>query len=270
VDTYVRSGVYAGLPPLPYTPGSDAAGVLADGGARVYVAGALGGTYAEYALCRPDQVHRLPDDVSYAQGAALGVPYATAYRALFQRGRAAAGETILVHGASGGVGLAAVQFALDAGLKVVATAGSEAGGELVAGQGEVRVLDHRDPAHLAAAFALTGERGFDLVIELSAHQNLGGDLTLLAQGGRIVVVGSRAPAEVNPRDLMTHEGAVLGMLLFNASPTELAEAHAAIGAGLRNDSLRPVVGREFALADAARAHRHVMERPALGKVVLVP
>ncbi len=270
VDTYVRSGNYAGLPPLPYTPGSDAAGVLADGGARVYVAGALGGTYAEYALCRPDQVHPLPDDISYAQGAALGVPYATACRALFQRGRAVAGETLLVHGASGGVGLAAVQFALHAGLKVVATAGSEAGGELIANQGKVRVLDHRDPAHAAAAFALTGERGFDLVLEVSAHLNLGEDLKLLAQGGRVVVVGSRAPVEIDPRDLMSHDGAVLGMLLFNASPAELAEAHAAIGAGLRSGALRPVVGREFPLADAARAHRHVMERPALGKVVLVP
>ena len=119
VDTYVRAGAYAGLPPLPYTPGSDGAGVLADGGARVYVAGALGGTYAEYALCRPDQVHALPDGISYAQGAALGVPYTPACRALFQRGRAVAGETLLVHGASGGVGLAAVQFALHAGLKVV-------------------------------------------------------------------------------------------------------------------------------------------------------
>jgi len=270
VDTYVRSGNYAGLPPLPYTPGSDAAGVLADGGARVYVAGALGGTYADYALCRPDHVHPLPDDISYAQGAALGVPYATAYRALFQRGRAVAGETLLVHGASGGVGLAAVQFALHAGLKVVATAGSEAGGELVANQGKVRVLDHRDPAHVAAAFALTGDRGFDLVLEVSAHLNLGEDLTLLAQGGRVVVVGSRAPVEIDPRDLMSRDGAVLGMLLFNASPAELAEAHTAIGSGLRSGALRPVVGREFPLADAARAHRHVMERPALGKVVLVP
>ena len=184
--------------------------------------------------------------------------------------RATAGETLLVHGASGGVGLAAVQFALDAGLKVVATAGSEAGGDVVASQGDVKVLDHRDAGHLAAAFALTGERGFDLILELSAHQNLGGDLTLLAKGGRVVVVGSHTPVEVDPRDLMTHDGAVLGMLLFNASPAQLAEAHAAIAAGLRSGSLRPVVGREFPLADAARAHHHVMERPALGKVVLVP
>jgi NADPH2:quinone reductase len=153
---------------------------------------------------------------------------------------------------------------------VVATAGSEAGGELVASQGDVKVLDHRDPAHVAAAFALTGERGFDLIFELSAHQNLGGDLTLLAKGGRVVVVGSRAPVEINPRDLMTHDGAIVGMLLANASPAQLAEAHEAISAGLRSGALRPVVGREFPLADAARAHHHVMERPALGKVVLVP
>ena len=132
VDTYVRAGAYSELPALPYTPGSDAGGVIEAIGARrcagaarsasrVYTAGSLSGTYAELALCKVEQVHALPDGVSAAQGAALGAPYATAYRALFQRGRAVAGETVLVHGASGGVGLAAVQFALAAGLTVIGT-----------------------------------------------------------------------------------------------------------------------------------------------------
>ena len=270
VDTYVRAGAYRDLPALPYTPGSDAAGVLQDGGARVYVAGSLSGTYAEYALCRRDQVYPLPDDLSYAQGAALGIPYVTAYRALFQRGGALPGETALVHGASGGVGLAAVQFALAAGLTVVGTAGSDAGRELIAAQGATSVFDHRDPLHLKAAFETTGGRGFDLVIEQLANANLGDDLTALAAHGRIVVVGSRGTVELDPRDLMNVDGAVLGMLLPNAAAEDLAEAHAAIGTGLRDGSLRPVVGRELPLAEAARAHRHLMERPSLGKLVLVP
>ena len=180
VDTYVRAGAYGKLPALPYTPGSDAAGVLPDGGARVYLSGSLSGAYAEYALCRPDQVHALPDHLSFAQGAALGVPYVTAYRALFQRAKALPGETVLVHGASGGVGLATVQFALAAGLTVVGTAGSDAGRELIAAQGAADVLDHRDPLHLRAAFDTTGGRGFDLIIELLASVNLGDDLTALA------------------------------------------------------------------------------------------
>ena len=151
-ETYVRTGVYAPLPALPYTPGvGRRRRASSESGERVYVSGSLSGTYAEFALCRRDQVHPLPDDLSYAQGAALGVPYETAHRALLQRARAVAGETVLVHGASGAVGLAAVQFAVAAGLTVVGTAGSEAGRELVASQGDVLAFDHRDPRHLEAA-----------------------------------------------------------------------------------------------------------------------
>jgi NADPH2:quinone reductase len=270
VDTYVRAGAYGKLPALPYTPGADAAGVLQDGGARVYMAGSLSGTYAEYALCRRDQVHRLPDQLSFAQGAALGTPYVTAYRALFQRAKALPGETALVHGASGGVGLAAVQFAVASGLTVVGTAGSDAGRELVAAQGATHVFDHRDPHHLQTACAAVGGRGFDLIVELLANLNLGDDLGALAPGGRVVVVGSRGTVELDPRDLMNAEGAVLGMLLPNAASGDIAAAHAAISTGLRDGSLRPVVSRELPLAEAARAHHHLMERPALGKLVLVP
>lgn len=270
VETYVRAGAYRELPALPYTPGSDAAGVRADGGARVYLTGSLGGTYAEYALCRPDQVHPLPDGLSFAQGAAIGTPFATAYRALFQRARAVAGETVLVHGASGGVGLAAVQFALAAGLTVIGTAGSEGGRDLVAGQGKVRALDHRDPEHLHAAVALTGGRGLDLIVELLASVNLGSDLPALAARGRVVVVGSRGSVTVDPRDLMNTEGAVLGMRMPNATADEEAAAQHAVDEGLRAGWLWPVVNRELPLAEAARAHHHIMERPALGKIVLLP
>jgi NADPH2:quinone reductase len=269
VETYVRSGVRRSLPALPYTPGSDAAGVDLGSGERVYVDGSLSGTYAEFALCTPDQVHVLPAGITFAQGAALGVPYVTAFRALFQRASAQPGETALVHGASGGVGLALVQFALAAGLTVVGTAGSDAGLELVAAQGTVRVADHRRPDHLEVAAALTGGRGFDLIVELRADLNLGHDLTALAPRGRVVVVGSRGSVEMTPRDLMNVDGAILAMLLPNATAAELTEAHHAIAIGLRDGSLRPVVGRELPLAEAPRAHRLLYERPALGKLVLV-
>ena len=120
VETYIRAGTYARLPKLPYTPGNDGAGVIEqigesvaefEPGDRVYTAGSVSGTYAEFALCKADQVYPLPANVSFAQGAAIGTPYATAYRGLFQRGHAKPGETVLVHGASGGVGTAAVQLA---------------------------------------------------------------------------------------------------------------------------------------------------------------
>ena len=269
VETYIRSGAYGQLPALPYTPGSDAAGVDVRSGARVYMDGSLSGTYAEFALCSPDQVHALPDGITFAQGAALGVPYVTAFQALFQRANARPGETALVHGASGGVGLALVQFALAAGLTVVGTAGSDAGLELVAAQGAVSVVDHRRPDHLAEAASLAGGRGFDLIVELRADLNLGRDLVALAPRGRVVVVGSRGTVEVAPRDLMNVDGSILAMLLPNAAAAEIEEAHRAIAIGLRDGSLRPVVGRELPLAEAPRAHRLLHDRPALGKLVLV-
>ncbi len=280
VETYVRAGTYRELPALPYTPGSDAGGVivaLGPGGAwrrevgqRVYTAGSVSGTYAELALCKAEQVRALPDGLSAAEGAALGIPYTTAYRALFQRGRAAAGETVLVHGASGGVGLAAVQFARAAGLTVIGTAGSEAGRALVAAQGAAHVLDHHDPEHLAAVRELTRGRGVDLVVEMLADRNLARDLEALAMGGRIVVVGSRGTVELAPRDLMDREVDVRGMRMPNAGPGDLAEAHAAIAAALADGSIRPVVARELPLAEAARAHRDIIAGPARGKIVLVP
>ena len=269
-ETYVRAGLYTELPALPYTPGVDGAGVRVDTGERVYLTGSLSGTYAEYALCHEADVRPLPEALSYAQGSAVGVPYFTAYRALVQRAQPVEGERILIHGASGGVGIATVQLALAAGLDVVGTAGSEGGSELVAAQGDVSVLDHRDPAHLAAAMKLTGGRGFDIIIEFLANENLGGDLKVLAQRGRLVVVGSRGPVEVDARDLMNAEGVVLGMRGPNARPDEVTAARAAVDAGLRSGVLKPVVGRELPLAEAARAHRLIMERPALGRLVLVP
>jgi len=248
----------------------DGAGVRADTGERVYVTGSLSGTYAEYALCRENDVRPLPDTLSYAQGAALGTPYATAYRALFQRADATAGERVLVHGASGGVGLATVQLALAGGLEVTGTAGSQAGTELVGAQGAVHVLDHHDPAHLDAAVERSGGRGFDLIVEFLANANLGADLKVLAPRGRVLVVGSRGHVDVDPRDLMNAEGAILGMRMPNARPDEVEAARAAVDAGLRSGVLRPVVGRELPLAEAARAHRLLVERPALGRLVLVP
>ncbi len=269
-EAYVRAGRYTELPALPYTPGCDAAGVRVDTGERVYVTDSLSGTYAEYALCSAEAVRPLPDALSYAQGAAIGVPYFTAYRALIQRAAPTAGERVLIHGASGGVGIATVQLAVAAGLDVVGTAGSEAGSDLVSAQGAVRVLDHRDPEHVDVALELTGGKGFDIIIEFLASVNLGNDLKLLAQRGRVVVVGSRGSVDVDARDLMNAEGAVLGMRTPNARPEEAAAARAAVDAGLRSGVLKPVVGRELPLADAPRAHSLIMGRPALGKLVLVP
>jgi NADPH2:quinone reductase len=279
VDTYIRSGKYARTPPLPYTPGSDAAGVIeevGDGvtgfqtGDRVYTSGSLSGTYAEFALCAPAQVHRLPERTSFAQGAALGVPYATAYRALLHRARAVAGETVLVHGASGGVGIAAVQLARAHGMRVFGTAGTGPGSQLVIDQGAHAVFHHNAPGYLAAIVEETAGRGVDVILEMLANVNLGQDLTALAPDGRVVIVGSRGKVEIDPRDAMTREADIRGMVLFNASATEMAGIHAALFAGLENGALRPVVAQEIPLAEAPRAHRAVMAAGTCGKIVLIP
>src|SRR3954451_5718532 len=279
VETYIRAGTYARLPGLPYTPGNDGAGVVEQVGAdvtefkagdRVYTAGSISGTYAEFDLCKNEQVHPLPANVSFAQGAAMGTPYATAYRGLLQRGNARPGETVLVHGASGGVGTAAVQLARARGLRVFGTAGSDDGIKLARQQGAQEVFDHRAPDHFEQIMKATGGHGIDVVVELLANVNLGKDLTILAKGGPVVIIGSRGRVEINPRDTMQRDADVRGMILPNTPPAELESIHAALVAGLETGTLRPVIGKETSLSEAAQAHRTVMKSGALGKIVLVP
>lgn len=279
VDTYIRSGTYAVKPPLPYTPGMDAAGVIeAVGpisrglrpGERVYCGGTLTGAYAEKALCLPSQVHRLPECVSFAQGAGLGIPYVTAYRALIQKAKARPGQTLLVHGASGGVGIAAVQIARALGMTVIGTASSDKGRRLVAEQGARHVADHNDPMHRQALRQFSAGRGMDVILEMLANVNLATDLEVVALGGTIVVIGNRGTIEINPRMLMAREATLTGMVVLNASTGDLAAIHAALYTGLENKTLRPVIAAEFPLAEAAKAHRVVMGPTHAGKVVLIP
>src|ERR1700719_3111617 len=279
VDTYVRAGTYPRRPALPYTPGSDGAGVVDQAGTdvrefqlgeHVYVAGSITGTYAEYALCNTSHVHPLPTNVSFAQGAAMGTPYATAYRGLFQRAQAKPNETVLVHGASGGVGTATVQLARARGLHVLGTAGTERGRELAREQGAYHVFDHRAPDYLTQILNTTSGRGVDVIVELAAHVNLGKDLTILAPHGRIAVIGSRGRIEIDPREAMSRDADIRGVALPNTTAEEKASIHAALVTGLENGLLRPVIGKELPLAQAPEAHRAVTEPGAFGKIVPVP
>ena len=277
VETYIRAGKYARKPALPFTPGNDGAGVVEEVGEgvterrqgdRVYIAGSSSGTYAEYALCSPAQLHRLPANASFAEGAAMGTPYATAYRGLFQRAAARPNETVLVHGASGGVGTAAVQLARAHGLRVLGTAGSERGRELVREQGAHEVFDHHAMDYLAQIMKATSGRGVDVILEMLANLNLGKDLTILAGRGRVVVIGNRGRVEIDARETMSRDADIRGMVLPNTPPGELASIHAALGAGLENGTLRPVIRQELPLAEAPQAHLAVLEPGAFGKIVL--
>jgi NADPH2:quinone reductase len=278
VETYIRAGKYSRLPKLPYTPGNDGAGAIEKtgddvtdfrAGDRVYIAGSITGSYAEYSVCTTQQVHPLPDNISFAQGAAMGTPYATAYRGLIQRAEAQPGETVLVHGASGGVGTAALQLARACGLRVFGTASTEEGRKLVREQGAHEVFDHGAPDHFEQIMNATSGHGVDVIVEMLANVNLAKDLTILSKNGRVAVIGSRGRIEIDPRDTMMRDADIRGMALPNTPPEEMASIHAALVAGLENGTLRPVIGKQFPLAEAAAAHQAVMESGALGKIVLV-
>ena len=166
------------------------------------------------------------------------------------------------------VGTAAVQLARARGLRVLGTAGTDRGRELVREQGAHEVFDHRAPDYLAQILDATSGRGVDVVLEMLANVNLGKDLTILAPRGRIVVIGNRGRVEIDPRDAMSRDADIRGMVLPNTPAAEMASIHAALVAGLENGTLRPVIGQELPLAEAPQAHRAVMEPGAFGKIVL--
>ncbi len=278
-DTYMRSGTYAVKPPLPYTPGSDAAGVIdavGEGvkevkpGDRVYTAKTVTGAYAQYALALEEQVHPLPEKISFGQGAGVWVPYGTAYHALHHSAKARASETVLVHGASGGVGIASVQFARAMGLTVFGTAGTQKGLELVRREGAHQVFDHSKTGYQEEILRATGGRGLDIILEMLANVNLAHDLKLLATRGRVIVIGNRGEVTINARELMGRRASIRAFTLWGITPAEENEIHAGIAAGLANGTLRPIVGKELPLAEAVRAHKEILEPGAAGKMVLVP
>ena len=282
-DTYMRTGVYAVVPPLPYTPGGDAAGVISnvgegvaafEPGDRVFVGTGMGfnmtGCYAEKVVRPAADVLRLPDGIGFAEGAALGVPYTTAHYALFARGGGVAGETVFIHGASGAVGTAAIQLAKRAGMTVIGSGGSDRGRGLIAQQGADHVVDHTADDYAEEIHRLTDGAGPALILEMLANVNLAADLEIAARYGRIVVIGNRGEITVNPRRMMMKELDVRGVALWNCTPAEVSEIMQDLVAGLAEWSVKPVIGREMPLAEAAASHVAVLEPGAYGKIVLVP
>ncbi|XP_053294504.1 quinone oxidoreductase isoform X3 [Pleuronectes platessa] len=244
VETYIRSGTFSKKPTLPYTPGSDVAGVVETAGEgvvafkagdRVFTTATESGAYAEFTVAADDCVHKLPEALDFTQGAAIGIPYFTAYRALIHKAHSKAGETVLIHGASGGVGVAACQLSRALGLRVLGTAGTPEGMKLVLNNGAHMAFNHR-------------EQGYT---------------------DKITVVGSRGPIEINPRDTMAKESSIIGVVLYLATQEEKKECAAYLYAGMEAGWLRPVVGSQYPLDKAAQAHHDIIESPgAAGKIVL--
>lgn len=277
VETYIRSGRYPMKAPLPYTPGSDAAGTVAQVGEgvsdwnigdRVFTGRVLSGSYAEYALCAADMVFRLPDNVSFEQGAALGVPYATAHRALFGKANAKKGESVFIHGATGGVGVAAIQLARAAGLTVGGSAGSREGERFLESLGLRYTTNHNADNYLSDVIGMTCGRGFDIILEMLANQNLASDPEALAPHGRIVVIGNRGTVEVNPRDWMSKDATIYAMTLFNTPHEELRGIYQSLVQGLESGSLKPQIDKTFYLDEAPQAHEAVLAPGSRGKIIL--
>lgn len=279
VETYIRAGTYARKPPLPFILGTDVAGVVemvgegvtaVKAGDRVFTTATESGGYAEFTVAPDDSVHELPATLDFTQGAAIGIPYFTAHRALVHKAHAKAGETVLIHGASGGVGVAACQLARALGLTVLGTAGTPDGMKLVLSNGAHQAFNHREHDYTDKIMKATKGRGVDVIVEMLANVNLGKDLQMVAQGGRIMVVGSRGPIEINPRDTMSKESSIIGVALFSATPEEKKETTALLFSGMEGGWLHPVVGSKYLLEKAAEAHRDIIESPgAAGKIVLI-
>jgi len=279
VETYIRAGMYPFQTQFPFTLGFDAAGVVKEVGTevtkvkigdRVYTDGTLTGSYAAETLCDEHQIFPLPQRISFEQGAAIGIPFTTAYYALFYKAQVTADEIVLVHGASGGVGTAVIQLANNAGLNVFATAGSKEGIKLIQTQGAHEVFDHSQKGYEDAILKATGDRGANVIIEMLANINLAKDLKILAKKGRIIVVGCRGEVTINPRDLMRTNGAIHGIVIFNTTREEKEAIHAKLYGGLASGMINPVIGKEFALEKVAEAHRYIMSTKAYGKIILVP
>ncbi|XP_063795145.1 quinone oxidoreductase-like [Pseudophryne corroboree] len=279
VDTYIRAGVYARKPNLPYTPGSDVAGVVDDVGKnvtsfkkgdRVFTSTTITGGYAEYTLASVDTVFPLPVKLNFKQGAAISVPYFTAYRALLTKARGRSGEVVLVHGASGGVGIAACQIARAYGLTVFGTAGSAEGLNIVLQNGAHKVFNHREKDYIEKIQEAAGGEGINIVLEMLSNVNLSNDLKLLSTGGRVIIIGCRGSIEINPRDTMAKESSIIGVALFSSTKEDWKEAGAALFVGMEAGWLNPLIGPEYPLEKAPQAHEDIIENSgATGKMVFV-
>lgn len=279
VDTYIRTGAYFLTPTLPYTPGSDGAGLVdklgpgvkrLEPGRRVFVAAALAkrntGSYAEYMVCDADAAQPLPDSVTFQQGAGLGTPGLAAAYALFSRAAVKPGETVLVNGATGGVGTLAVQLARRAGCVVHGSSGTPEGADMLKKLGAHRVFNHKEEGYLDQIREASGG-GPDVIVEMLANVNLAKDLGVVARYGRIVVVGSRGSLEFTPRDVMRKNAAVHGIIINFMRHEDFVENMYRLSAALEA-GMRVVVNRELPLERADEAHRLAAQGGKAGKIVL--
>ena len=287
VDLLVIGGKYQFLPPRPFTPGKLPAGVvvaLGEGvtnisvGDRVLTTAEQGG-YAEKAVASARGTFRIPDEMSFSEGASMALAFDTAWFALRERARVAAGETVLVLGASGGVGIAAIQLAREFGLRVLAGIADPAKADLVRDAGAEAIVDlstpHIQESLRAQVHALTSANGVDVVIDLLGDRFFAAALRALAWCGRLVVVGFAAGEipTVKANYLLVKNIEVSGLQVSDyrkRKPERMAECFAEIFELFRRGKLGAPPFVTLPLDQFADALEQVRDRQAPGRMILLP
>jgi NADPH:quinone reductase-like Zn-dependent oxidoreductase len=281
VDVLIRSGRYPTRTPFPFVIGRDLVGVVAACGDAVegfrvgdpVWCNSLGhrgrqGSFAEYAAVPQERLYHLPDGADPVDAVALLHPAATAYLALFREARLQFAERVVVSGAGGAVGTAAVQLASAAGAHVIATARPE-DAQWCRSAGAEAVFDYRDPDLWKRIAAETSDH-IDVFLETSRHYDFERTLPLLAHGGRFVLItgiGSTVPLPLEA--LYLRDASLRGFVISNASVTDLAEAATAINDGIRRGLLQVRIGTRLRLDESAQAHR-LMEAGTRGRIIVLP
>ena len=280
VDAVIRQGGF-GPQKFPFIPGTDFAGIVEEVGTnvttfkvgeRVYGSDTDSpngmSAYAQFIAVKHHLVHPLHDTLTFSQGACLPIPYFTAYRALIHLGQAKPGETVFIHGASGGVGIASVQVASGLGLTVIGTSSTPEGQQLARKAGAHFVFNHYEEGYLEKVKEAAGERGIDLIIESIADKNLKKDLNLVRNKGRVVIVGGAADIPINPLDVFLREIVVKGVFIYSITKEELFETRHALYAGAKAGWLCPYIWKEFPLEKAVDAHVLLGSGGTCGKIIL--
>jgi len=280
-DTLIVQGKYQLRPDFPFTPGGELAGTVRQVGAGVesfspgdrVMAGVPYGAFAETVCVSARAAQRVPANLSFEQAAALPVVYPTAHAALVHRGALAAGETVLVTAAAGGVGIATVQIAKALGARCIGLVGSADKAKVVGRAGADLAIDYTLEGWVERVRAETGGRGADVIVE-----NVGGDVfdgctRCVAWGGRIVVSGfaSGKIPEIRVNRIMLKQIAVVGLHygpMLEHEPDKVDASWQAISSLLAAGALRPMLFEIFALDEVAAALAALRSRQSWGKIVL--